>query len=568
MIFRRRGNSKKGTEILPEEIFLDAHNSPQFDQQQMEGRFEHPISRRVMYGVFITFLLIAVGYCGRLLYLQAVQGDVYAARSKENRLERSLIFSERGVIFDDDRRRLAWNVNGTSSASFFRRRYASTSGMAHLVGYLSYPSKDDSGVYYETQYRGKRGAEKSFDDVLKGQNGLRVREVNAMGEVISQNTVRKPTPGENVQLAADTKLQRKLHELIRTRAQDSGFQGGAGVVMDIETGEVIALTSYPEFNLNVMTNGSDEEINAIQSSAGDPFLNRVTGGAFIPGSIVKPFLAYGALEEEVIGPQDTIVSTGSITVPNPYDEDDPTVFYDWKEHGPVTMRDALAVSSNIYFYKIGGGHKDQEGIGIEGIQRYMRAFGFGTSTDISLSGEVLGTIPGPSWKQKHFEDGTWRVGDTYNTAIGQYGLQVTPIQAVRATAALARNGQLIRPLIREQDSDRARVDRVMEGAPEHFAVVREGMRRAVRTEKGTASGLDVPYTDVAAKTGTAEIGKASVNSWVIGFFPFDDPRYAFTVVMERGPRKNELGGVWVMRRFLDWMKQEVPQYFLPADQPE
>ena len=135
-----------------------------------------------------------------------------------------------------------------------------------------------------------------------------------------------------------------------------------------------------------------------------PLLNKVIAGAYTPGSIIKPFLALAALKENIIDPEKIIVSTGSITVPNPYNPSLPSVFTDWKAHGEVDMRRAIEVSSNVYFYHIGGGYEDQEGLGIERIDDYMRHFGFGGHSGVALPGELSGVVPNPEWKREVFND--------------------------------------------------------------------------------------------------------------------------------------------------------------------
>ena len=190
----------------------------------------------------------------------------------------------------------------------------------------------------------------------------------------------------------------------------------------------------------------------------------------------------------------------------------------------------------------------------------MRMFGFGEKTGIELKSEEYGVIPSPEWKEENFEDGTWRVGDTYNTSIGQYGFQVTPIQVVRAVAAVANNGVVFNPTILKSDGSTSNIDHVVDIPRNYFEEVRKGMRQAV--EEGTAQGISVPYIRLAGKTGTAEVGtqKKRVNAWITGFFPYENPRYAFTVVMEQGPSDNLLGGVFVMRTMLDWMRDNTPEY--------
>ena len=227
------------------------------------------------------------------------------------------------------------------------------------------------------------------------------------------------------------------------------------------------------------------------------------------------------------------------------------------------MRLAIAVSSDVYFYVVGGGFEDQRGIGIGNIEKYMRLFGFGEVPGDNDFFGAAGVIPNPEWKEANFNGDAWRVGNTYHTAIGQYGFQVTPLQAVRAIAAIANGGKLLAPRL-VRDADEQPDYKVIPIEPSSFGIVRDGMRMGVT--EGTASGLALSGVSLAAKTGTAELGtqKRYVNSWVVGFFPAQKPRYAFAVMMERGPRGNTVGATYVMRQFLEWMSVYAPEY-LKAD---
>jgi penicillin-binding protein 2 len=249
-----------------------------------------------------------------------------------------------------------------------------------------------------------------------------------------------------------------------------------------------------------------------------------------------------------------------ISIPNPYDPTKKTIFKDWKVHGWVDMRQGIAESSDEYFYTIGGGYNGQKGLGIANIEKYIRMFGFGSNTGIDLLGEKAGTIPSPEWKAATFKGDPWRIGDTYNSSIGQYGFQVTPIQAVRAVASLANNGTLLRPTVILNNPRESKDTAALSFSADHFQIVKEGMKMSV--DVGVAKGLSMPGISVAAKTGTAELGvtKLKVNSWVTGYFPYENPRYAFAVLMERGDRSNTIGATYVMRQLLEWMYINTPQY--------
>ncbi len=542
-------------DIAPDEIFLDSKNLPDFDKNQFEGRLERPIRTRAFLGLVAVVLLIFSALAWKAWSLQVISGQALREESERNRLRYSLIFADRGVVYDRNQEKLAWNIPGEGENSFAYRKYIDKPGLAHVLGYVDYPAKDAYGVFYQTELVGKDGVEAEFNQDLAGSNGLQIVEIDALSKIHSAGTVRPPQDGKNLTLSIDADLESELYIAINDLARRVGFTGGAGAIMDVETGEILALTSAPEFSQELLVEGGDNKaITAELNNPRQPFLNRMVTGLYTPGSIVKPFLALGALTEGIITPEKQILSTGSISIPNPYYPDQESVFKDWKAHGYVDMREAIAVSSDVYFYEVGGGYQGQKGLGIARIKKYLELFGFASTTNIALSNEKVGTIPDPEWKEKHFPDDPWRIGDTYHTAIGQYGVQVTPLQALRAVAAIANGGKLIQPTVRKlENKNEVVVQRQIAMKEADFKVVREGMRQSA--QHGTAQGLNIPEIPIAAKTGTAELGakKDFVNSWSIGFFPYDHPRYAFVVIMERGPRANTLGATSVMRHMFEWM---------------
>lgn len=563
--FRRLLNNKKyinrTKDIAPDEIFIDSENLPNFDVNQFEGRIEKPISQGTFLFFSIFCFLILCLFFYKTWNLQITKGNSYYERSENNRLRNTLIFSKRGVILDRKDRNLAWNISSDDNIEFSLRKYATSTGLSHVLGYLKYPQKDKYGFYYNEDFVGKDGVEKFYNNSLAGENGIRIVEVDALGKTQSESTVRLPKDGQDLKLSIDSKLQNKLYESISDLSGRVGFTGGAGVVMDIKTGEVLALTSFPEYNSQILTDGNNKTaINNILKNPNNPFLDRVIDGLYTPGSIVKPFMAVAALCEKVIGQYDNILSTGSISIPNKYDPSKPTVFKDWKAHGYVDMRKAIAVSSDVYFYEIGGGFENQKGLGINLIKKYMTSFGFGENMEEGFFFGKEGIVPDPEWKKNNFDGEDWRVGNTYHTSIGQYGFQVTPIQVVRAVASIANNGKLVEPTVVYGDSSKNIIELPYDES--YFKVAREGMKMAV--EEGTAGGLKNDFFKLGAKTGTAELGsrKQFVNSWVVGFFPYENPKYAFAVIMEKGPVTNTLGGVFVMRQVFDWMTIYTPEYLI------
>lgn len=580
--------NRKGGEIYPDEILLDASNVPGFDRTRLEGRLENPISGRVLLAVGAVFAVVSAAFVIQAWNLQAANGPAYRTQSMDNVLRPVPIFASRGAILDRNGTPLAWNAppvdpasggakeasssvsDSASLAGGFafpahemvpRRTYASTTGLAHILGYVRYPSKDKNGFYYRDDFEGVNGVEKYYNDLLTGRNGSRLVETDASGRTVSENTVDEPVPGQTLVLSIDSRVQSELFNEIKGVADSRGFTGGAGVIMDAGTGELVAVTSYPEYSPQIMSDASDTKaVNAELNDPRQPFLDRAVDGLYAPGSTVKPYIAMGALNEGVVTPQTTIDDAGYISIPNPYDPLHPSIFRGWKPGGlgPLDIRHAIAMSSDIYFYEVGGGYQGRAGLGIAGVDRYLGLFGLGEAVPQSFVSGPAGLVSSPAWKEKVFGQ-PWYLGDTYHTAIGQYGTQVTPIQMVRAVAAIGNGGRMLVPTVLK--SGEPYLERVVDLPRADFEVVRQGMRLGVTD--GISSALNVPYAAVAAKTGTAQTGPANSkdNSWVTGFWPYDNPKYAFAVVMENGPADNLVGAIAVMRRTMDWMDANTPEYF-------
>ncbi|TSC85687.1 MAG: hypothetical protein G01um10148_1073 [Parcubacteria group bacterium Gr01-1014_8] len=564
-------------EIDPDEIFLDSSNLPRLDEAQFEGRVEFPVTHMALMGVGLVFGLGAIVFLGRAFDLQILNGSEYADISRDNRLERSIIFAERGIMHDRRGVPVAWNeapvddshiTVATTSAyvatttPFAFRTYIASPGFSHLVGFVRYPKQDTSGAWWREDHVGVSGLELLLDGELHGQNGSQMIETDARGNLQREHIVIPARKGQDVTISIDADVQAKLYELLSAHAANNNFQGGASVIMDVKTGELLALTSFPEYDHAAFSAGDTDAIRRANLDKRVPLLNRAVAGLYTPGSIVKPILAAGALQEKLIDPEKEILSTGQLVVPNPYDASDPTIYRDWKAHGYVDMRRAIAVSSDVYFYTIGGGFGDQKGLGIALIDTYARAFGLGAATGIPLIGEAAGVIPTPEWKKEIFgEHDPWRLGDTYITAIGQFGFQITPIQAVRYTAAIANGGNLVTPKVVMG----GKVESSSVGiSDDKLGIIREGMRAAVSSdaESRTARALDMPGFAISGKTGTAEVGERNqfMNSWSIGYWPSDNPRFAFATVLERAPAGTLSGAAPGMRPFFEWLAANKPEY--------
>jgi len=548
------------TTVDVEEVLLDASNIPEFNRERMEGKRELPLRKKSIRTVWYIFLVITLAFLAQIYSLQIVKGEEYKAIAENNRVDKAIIIAERGVIYDNQGEMLAWNeADESGEYDFPIRAYTDRGGLGQVLGYVSYPKKDTSGFYFRTDYLGRSGVELAFDEILKGNNGSKIIEVDALSDIISEFAINAPAVGNEVHLSIDAELSEAMYDIIATSSIQAGFRSGAGAIMNVHTGEILALTSFPSFDPEVMADGDDIAlINEYNNDDRLPFLNKVVGGAYVPGSIVKPFVAYAALEEEIISPEKEIVSTGQIVVPNRYNPSNPAIFRDWRTHGVMTMREAIAFSSNVYFYIIGGGFDGQEGLGITKMAENYRRFGMGELTGINIAQEQAGVVPDPAWKREVFED-DWRLGDTYFTAIGQFGFLTTPIQMLRSYAALANGGYLVAPHV-QADFQGEKEDIFIDAAK--MQIIHEGMRKTVNYPGGTARAFERSDVAIAAKSGTAEVGvgNAYVNSWAAGFWPYEEPEYAFILMMDRAPRSNALGATRIMGDVVEWMSVNRPGY--------
>ncbi|MEL6804239.1 MAG: penicillin-binding transpeptidase domain-containing protein, partial [Bacteroidota bacterium] len=279
---------KKNTEIEFDEILMDASNLPSFDQRRLEGQRELPITSRNIFFVGGLFSLVALVFWWQLVSLQVIHGAEYRAQSDSNRIDQAVIIAERGVVYDRTGEMLAWNEEDYEDEHDFPvRAYTDRLGLGQLIGYVSYPQRDSKGFYYRTDYIGRNGVESAFEDILHGTNGRLLFEVNATDEVISQHAVEPSVSGREVRLSIDAGLSEAMYEIISTSSAQAGFRSGAGAIMDVHTGEIIAMTSFPSYDPEVMADGDDVELIAsYNADERFPFLNKVVAGAYTPGSIV------------------------------------------------------------------------------------------------------------------------------------------------------------------------------------------------------------------------------------------------------------------------------------------
>jgi penicillin-binding protein 2 len=544
-------------EISPDEIFLDASNLPNYNQNSLEGRLEKPLSSHTYVGIFAFIGVVLCVLILQAAHLEILKGSQYAARSQENLLRPTVLFAQRGII--SDRNGVPLVTNQTATDGTVDRVYT-TPSLSNVLGYVSYPKKDSSGQYYDTDITGLAGVEESFNNVLGGKNGTLLIEKDARNHIVSEGSTIPAQNGQDLTLSIDVRAQNAMYTAVQQLADRIPFKGGAGIMMNAQTGEILALVSYPTFDSNVLSSGGPSStIVGYSTNNRLPYLNRPVEGLYTPGSVVKPIEASGALTDGTIDPSKTIDDVGYITVPNPFDPTHPTKFVDWEPIGVEDLRKAIAFSSDVYFYMVGGGYDGQQGLGISRLSYWFQTYGYTSPTGIQLPGEKTGFVPTPAWKLATYNQ-AWSLGDTYHTAIGQYATQITPIEEARAIAAIANGGELLTPTLLKDQTVQEKKLPVSSTALE---IVREGMREGV-DGGGTSTGLnDMSFVQPAGKTGTAQTGTTNqyFNAWAVGFWPYNDPKYVYAVMMDQGPTGDIYGGIFVMHQFFESLHATAPEYF-------
>ena len=435
-----------------------------------------------------------------------------------------------------------------------QRQYLDSLIFSHVLGYEGKIRKEELEThpdYLLTDSIGKQGIEKSYESALRGTHGWKRVEVDAFGKVKKELGVVQPVPGQDLILNIDADLQKKLFDSLQTILEKNDLKRAGAVAIDPRSGAVRALVSLPSFDNNLFAGGiSGENYRALLNDSSEPLFNRVVAGAYPPGSTIKPVLAAAALTEGVVDERTEIESKGGINVGRFF-------FGDWKVHGFTDIRRAIAVSSDVFFYSIGGGYGGIEGLGMNRMKKYEELFGYGQKTGIDTGGEVAGLLPDANWKKEKIGE-RWYIGDDYNSSIGQGYVTATPLQVLNSIVAIANGGTLYEPRIVSQIRS---YDGKVTPVPtkvirEKFVdsnilrIVREGMRETVT--EGTAQALaDLPI-EVAGKTGTAQFGNESkTHGWFVSFAPYETPELALVVLVE-GQGEEGYNAVPVTKDVYSW----------------
>jgi penicillin-binding protein 2 len=394
-----------------------------------------------------------------------------------------------------------YDLPGVAVKVNLRRNYINKRYAAHLIGYLSEinPQELKSGSYPDCRSGdliGKFGAEKTYENYLRGQRGGRQVEVNANGQVVRVLKTVLATPGNSVYLTVDQHVQRKAEELLEGVT-------GAVVAMEVNSGGILALASSPTFDQSAFVGGiSRENWTSLISNPFRPMSNRAIQGEYPPGSTYKIITALAGLQENVIDTETILHCPGFYKFGN-------RVYRCWKKpgHGKVDILKAVAESCDVFFYQVG------EQLGVDRLAWYAKASGLGSPTGIQLDHESSGLIPTAAWKQQRTGI-PWQRGETLSLAIGQGFNLTTPLQMAALIAAVANDGKLYKPVILDaiKSLDGSivyqEIPRVVGKLPvsaDTLNIVKEGLWLAVNGEKGTARRIQLKHIQISGKTGTSQV---------------------------------------------------------------
>jgi len=413
---------------------------------------------------------------------------------------------------------------------------------AHALGYVGeinaseLKKRKDQG-YQPGDIIGKTGLEWVYDKEIRGIDGGMQVEVDVTGQPVQVLGKKEPQPGNNLVLTLDARIQQATEKAIdeqlaflQTKTPYKNAKAAAAVVMNPQTGEILAMASRPTFNPNLFAVGiSSKDWNTINNNPYFPMQNRVISGQYPPGSIYKIITGTAALELGVVTPEEKILDTGKHwLIPKGNAEGEAL--------GWINFKEALAKSDNVYFYELG------YRLGIDNLEKYSRMFGLGEPTGINLPGEASGLVANRQYKEKVFKEG-WYISETFDAAIGQGFQLTTPLQIASVVSQIANGGYRYRPyLVNKIVSPDGMV--IKSFSPEVLGsikisdktlnLVRESMRAVVQ-EGGTAGHIfkDFPI-EIAGKTGTAENPHGHDHSWFVAYGPFEDPRIVVVVLVEHG----------------------------------
>ena len=438
--------------------------------------------------------------------------------------------------------------------------YSPVKSLSHILGYTSSLKEGEYGDlrnqgYLYNDVIGRSGLESSYEEELRGTFGIKQKEVDSQGRekrLINQN---QAVDGQSLVTSIDLELQRFAEQTLQANLDEEDKKKGSVVILDPNNGQILAMVSLPTYDNNHFAVGiSSKEYQTLIEDENFPLFNRSISGEYPSGSTFKPIVAAAALEEGIVTPNTSFLSTGGIRISSWF-------FPDWRAggHGQTNLYHALSDSVNTYFYIIGGGLQEGvEGLGVARITDYAHQFGLSQAMGIDLPGERAGFLPSKEWKEA-VKNERWYIGDTYHLAIGQGDLLVTPLQMAMSMTVFANGGTLYQPTIVkgyfDEDSNQiAEVEPLIKNeqvvAQETIQSINDGLRRVVTTGSGRRLGtLEVAFS---AKTGTAQWhSEKDPHSWFVGYGPTENPQVAFSVLVEEGVEGSGIS-LTVAKDILQW----------------
>jgi penicillin-binding protein 2 len=451
--------------------------------------------------------------------------------------------------------------------SDFERYYPNGPIFSSVVGYVGRVSQADlasNATLTAEDFVGKMGIEEEYDTVLQGTPGVDIKFTDAYGKVLGEEQQSASSIGGSVHLTIDGDLQTEVYNSIQQELAVLGRQVGVGLAINPQTGAVLSLVNLPGFDNNAFENpaSSSAEIQNYLTSPLEPLFNRVVSGQYQPGSTIKPLDAVAALKEGTITPNTVMYSPGYLMVPDPYNSSTPTRYADWESHGYINLAAALAQSSDVYFYIVGGGSPEYTtpplnnavdygitGLGPAELYQWWQTFGLGKKTGIDLPSEAPGFLPTPAWWST-VSTRPWSLGDTYNVSIGQGSLSVTPIQLLSYIDAIANGGTVYQPFLNA--SDTPVVNENLTYLLPQIQAVQQGMLETVTDPRGTAYTMDDLPAQACAKTGSAQVqNNQEENALFVGYFPCTNPQIALLILIENS-KQGSLNAVPIAKNIFDW----------------
>lgn len=438
-----------------------------------------------------------------------------------------------------------YELSGVKSVLSITRIYPHKEDFTHVLGYVSQANDKDVLENEDIKKKfvpglrvGKTGLEKAFEKELLGENDIQRFEVNAYGKKINQIELQKGSKGKNIRLTIDTKIQKYCSELLKDRA-------GSICVMDIYTGDIIAMQSAPSFDPNLFLFGiNQDDWQLIRNNPLKPLVNKTISGKYSPGSTIKPIVALSALENKIVNPQFTVKCEGKTEM---YGQ----TYHCWKKkgHGFVSLKNAMKQSCDTYFYEIA------RRLGVDRLSETAKKFGLGERVFENLFfNEKKGLVPNTQWKKNALGSG-WLLGETMITGIGQGYIQTTPIQLCLMTAQIANGGYKIYPKI-TVDTENNFLDKYepLFKEKKNIKIIQDSIFSSTNEVMGTSysSRIDDPKYRFAGKTGTAQVKRITAeereldlktseipyeqrdHALYVAYGPTENPRYALSIIIEHG----------------------------------